>query len=97
MLGKIIKSVSLVLVSMLLIMILITVINAPDSKKNTSSKNLLTYSDSLGFLRFAESLKFKVIGNDDGTMDENSKQQLMKLHAWMRVKYPLLSARASSS
>lgn len=94
MLGKIIKSVSLVLVSLLLVMILITAINTPDTDKITSSKNLLDYSDSSGFLRFSESLKFRVIGNDDGTMDENSQQQLMKLHAWMRVKYPLLSARA---
>ncbi len=95
MLGKIIKSVSVVLVTLLLIMLLITVINTPDSVENKSSKNLLTYDDSSGFMRFAESLRFKIIGNDDGTMDESSKQQLLQLHDWMRVKYPLLSARAN--
>lgn len=76
-------------------MVLITFINTPNSDKNKIAKNLLTYSDSSGFKRFAESLRFRIIGNDDGTMDENSQHQLRAFHDWMRVNYPLLSARAN--
>lgn len=95
MLGKIIKSLLVVVVSLLLIMVLIAVINKPEINENDPPKKSLTYSDSSGFMRFAESLRFKVIGNDDGTMDVNSKHQLLQLHDWMHIEYPLLSARAN--
>lgn len=48
-----------------------------------------------GFLRYSESIRFRVIGHDDAATNiEQNKSELQRFHAWMRKSYPILSKTA---
>ncbi len=92
---KAFKWVLISLMSLLFVMVIVALSNQPKSKPATSKNFFLVYDDSSGFQRFSEAIKFKIIGLDDGSMNAESMENLRQFHGWMRVHYPLLSARAN--
>ena len=66
--------------------------NKPEFDKTTvNTKDLLKD----GFTRYAESIRFRVIGHDDAATNiEQNKSELQRFHDWMRRSYPILAKTA---
>ena len=66
--------------------------NKPEFDKTTvNTKDLLKD----GFTRYAESIRFRVIGHDDAVTNiEQNKSELQRFHDWMRRSYPILAKTA---
>ena len=81
----------------ILLLLTVMLVNTLLQSKPEFDKTTVNTQDLLkdGFLRYSESIRFRVIGHDDAATNiEQNKSELQRFHAWMRKSYPILSKTA---